>query len=199
MGTFYVERSTILEFLHRLDGAFAQPGRLYLLGETTQVVEGWYQQTKRLDFAAEIAPARCTEFDKAVTNLQNQLGIDIYQEAPGDIIPLPAGYEARARPFDNGHNGKLQFYHFDPYSVAFRLITRGDEPDYRTVLAYLEHGWLTVDEMNRLLADLLPQFTNETIQQDPAEFRRKYRGLMQMWRARESKGTKVPEEVPSVT
>ena len=189
MGKFYVDRPTILKFLHRLDGALAQPGRLYLLGETTQVAEGWCRQTTRLDFAAEIAPAHCAEFDKAVTNLQNQLGIDIYEESPSDIIPLPAGYEARTRLIANGHTGKLQFYHFDPYSVAFRLITRGDEPDYRTVLAYLEHGWLAVAEMNRLLANLLPQFTNETIQQDPAEFQRKYRGLMQMWRARENRGT----------
>jgi hypothetical protein len=37
--------------------------------------------------------------------------------------------------------------------------------------------------MNALLVDLLPQFTSETIQQDPAEFRRKYKGLLQMWRA----------------
>jgi hypothetical protein len=37
--------------------------------------------------------------------------------------------------------------------------------------------------MDRLLEDVLPRFTRETIAQDPAEFRRKYRGLCQMWRA----------------
>jgi len=37
--------------------------------------------------------------------------------------------------------------------------------------------------MGGLLDDLLPQFTKESIAQDPAEFRRKYRGLLQMWRS----------------
>ncbi|MGQ0605151.1 MAG: hypothetical protein ACT4QE_26035, partial [Anaerolineales bacterium] len=82
-----------------------------------------------------------------------------------------------------GRFGELQVYHFDPYSVAFRLIARGDEPDYHAVIAYLQPDWLTVGEMDALLADLLPRFTSETIQQDPAEFRRKYKGLLQMWRA----------------
>jgi hypothetical protein len=74
-------------------------------------------------------------------------------------------------------------WHFDPYSVAFRLISRGNEEDYRTVLRYLEHDWITEEEIDALLADLLPRFTTQTIEQDPAEFRRKYKGLRQMWRA----------------
>jgi hypothetical protein len=62
-------------------------------------------------------------------------------------------------------------------------VARGDEPDYRTVLRYLRHGWMTLETMDRLLEETLPRFTRETIAQDPAEFRRKYRGLTQMWRA----------------
>jgi hypothetical protein len=42
---------------------------------------------------------------------------------------------------------------------------------------------MTVEAMDGLLDDVLPRFTQETIAQDPAEFRRKYRGLKQMWRA----------------
>jgi hypothetical protein len=74
-------------------------------------------------------------------------------------------------------------YHFDPYSVAFRFIARGDEPDYHLVLSFLEHGWIRMDEMDALLSGLLPRFSFETIQQDPAEFRRRYKGLRQMWLA----------------
>ncbi len=44
-------------------------------------------------------------------------------------------------------------------------------------------GWR---EWNALLASLLPRFTSETLQQDPAEFRRKFKGLLQMWRAASS-------------
>ncbi len=47
----------------------------------------------------------------------------------------------------------------------------------------LEKGWVEKEEMDARLEALLPAFTNETIQQDPAEFRRKYKGLTQMWKA----------------
>jgi hypothetical protein len=73
--------------------------------------------------------------------------------------------------------------------VAFRFIARGDEPDYHLVLTYVEHGWITLEEMKARLAALLPRFTAETIQQDPAEFRRKYKGLLQMSEAVRARAT----------
>lgn len=181
MTRAYLNRAAIDEFLTRLGAAFARPGRLYLVGETTQVYEAWRERTPRLEFAAEIAPDSRAAFAEVIGHLQAQIGIDVFEESPGDVIPLPVGHQARARSI--GKFGELRVDHFDPYSVAFRLIARGDDPDYHAVIAFLQHGWLTVNELNALLADLLPQFTNETIQQDPAEFRRKYKGLLQMWRA----------------
>lgn len=187
MTRSYVDRRTVEEFLTRLGAEFARPGRLYLVGETTHVFEGWREWTPRLEFAAEVAAADRAAFDEAARRLQAEMEIEIIEEAPGNVIPLPNGHQARTRfvgPF-----GQLRVYHFDPYSVAFRLIARGDEPDYHAVIAFLQHGWLTVNELNALLTDLLPQFTNETIQQDPAEFRRKFKGLLQMWRAAQPETT----------
>ena len=118
--------------------------------------------------------------------MQAQLGVELLVESPAELIPLPAGYEQRARPIEIPEVSReygLEFFHFDPYSVAFRFIARGDEQDYQMALNYLEHGWVTFEEMDAMLVDLLPRFSFETIQQDPAEFRRKYKGLLQMWRA----------------
>ena len=178
-----VDRAAALEFLRKLGALFARPGRLFLVGETSQVLEGWRVRTERLEFAAGVAAEDRGAFAAALGQLRSQMGIELYEESPAHVIPLPAGHADRARPVADAQAGALQVYHFDPYSVAFRLIARGDEPDYHAVLAYLRHGWLKVEEMNTLLGDLLPRFTSETIQQDPAEFRRKFRGLLQMWRA----------------
>lgn len=178
-----VDRAAVAAFLARLDETFAQPGRLYLVGETTQVFEGWRPWTPRLEFAVEVAPEHRAAFDRAVREVQRGLGIEVLEESPADLIPLPDGYEGRARPVGSAAAARLRAYHFDPYSVALRYIARGDEPDYHLVLLFLRHGWVELDEMDRLLADLLPRFTSETIQQDPAEFRRKYKGLLQMGRA----------------
>ena len=181
MRPAYVDRALLEQFLDQLGQTLARPARLLLAGETTQVFEGWREWTKRIEFAAEVAPGDRSAFDEALRQVSIHVGVEAFEESPGDVIPLPTDYEKRTRAA--GDFGALQVYHFDPYSVAFRLIARGDEPDYHAALAYLERGWLKVDEMNALLADLLPQFTSETIQQDPAEFRRKYKGLLQMWRA----------------
>lgn len=183
-----VNQKMIQEFLAHLDGAFARPARLYLIGETTQVWEGWRQWTEQIEFTAEIDLQDRPAFDEAVRSFQSRLGIEIFEEFPGDLIPLPDGYENRARQLENPGTAcldlkNLRVFHFDPYSVAFRFIARGDEPDYHIVLYYLQHGWVTVNEMDALLTELLPRFSFRTIQQDPAEFRRKYKGLLQMWQA----------------
>ncbi|NIR51017.1 hypothetical protein GWO43_20615, partial [candidate division KSB1 bacterium] len=117
--------------------------------------------------------------------IQSQIGLAVEEEFPGDLIPLPNGYQSRARNIDNSRLKlrHLHLFHFDPYSVAFRYIARGDEPDYHVALYYLRNGWIEIEEMERLLAELLPRFSMETIQQDPAEFRRKYKGLLQMWKS----------------
>jgi len=173
-------------FLDRLDAAFARPGRLYLVGETTQVYEGWRPWTSQIECTADVAPADRPAFDQALQNLSAETGYYVIESSPADIIPLPEGYQARARPAlrpDTEPRTHLQVYHFDPYSVAFRFIARGDEPDYHLVLLYQERGWITWEEMQAHLQALLPRFTSETIQQDPAEFRRKYKGLLQMAQA----------------
>ena len=192
----YVTRDLLTDFLQRLDSGFARPGRLYLIGETSQVFENWRRWTPQVEFNASVALVDQERFTEQVGELQARTGLAVYDESPGDLIPLPEGYRTRARPVGGNASGNgrgdlthLELYHFDPYSVAFRFVARGDESDYDMVLKFLEHGWLTMDQMDAQLAELLPRFSADTIQQDPSEFGRKYKGLGQMWRAVEARKT----------
>ncbi len=153
-------------------------GRLLLLGETSQVQEGWRSWTDAVRLYADVAYR--PEWDAAAARAAAQFGVAIEQEFPGDLIPLPAGAEQRHRLVRDLPDSGLSLWHFDPYSVAFRHVARGDEPDYHIVLAYMKHGWIEKEEMDERLTALLPEFSMETIAQDPAEFRRKYKGLLQM-------------------
>jgi len=189
---FFVDRNAIIDFVQRLRTEFKRPGRLFLIGETSQVLEGWRDRADEITFTAQIASKDRPAFVSAVENVQNELGIELVEEHPGDLIPLPAGFQTRAHrvsakklPANNPavRESHLKVYHFDPYSVSFRYIARGDEPDYHIVLYYLQHGWVTMEKMESMLEKLLPEFSLATIAQDPAEFRRKYKGLQQMWRA----------------
>jgi len=177
-----VTRELLTEYLEGVVSRFPHPGRLFLVGETSQVFAGLRDWAEMVEVAGEVDAEHAAEMSGALRAVADELGIDVFEESPADVIPLPDGYEERAISIESP-TGELELFHFDPYSVAYRFIARGDEPDYHLVLTYLKAGWLDMDEMDSRLEALLPQFTNETIQQDPAEFRRRYKGLTQMAQA----------------
>ena len=180
-----VTRFVLQDFLDAAAHSYAasapeqgRAGRLLLLGETSQVLEGWRSWTDAVRLYADVAHR--PEWDAAAARTAAQFGVAIKQEFPGDLLPLPAGAEQRHRLVRDLADSGLSLWHFDPYSVAFRHVARGDEPDYHIVLAYIKYGWIEKEEMDERLTALLPEFSMETIAQDPAEFRRKYKGLLQM-------------------
>jgi hypothetical protein len=185
MSRTLVNNPKLLDFLAELDEAFAEPGAVFLIGETTHVLEGWRPWSTQIELTPEVDPAHRAAFEAAATEIAGRMDFDLIIESPADLIPLPEGYQERAVPVpEHVYAGQhLKLLHFDPYSVAYRFIARGDEPDYHIVLMLLDKGWVTKAEMDTRLAALLPAFTSESIQQDPAEFRRKYKGLTQMWNA----------------
>ena len=77
--------------------------------------------------------------------------------------------------------GGVEIRHLDPYSVVLRLIARGDEPDYVAALEYVRHDWVEPARLEALLGEVVPRMTNQTLAQDPAEFRRKFKGLRQLY------------------
>ena len=166
-----------------LDG----PGRLMLVGDASHLAEGTRLRAGRLVLAADSRVGDPDALRAAVAGAAGTLGVAVTWEHPGDVIPLPNGADGRSRPTDLGVNG-LEVRHFDPVSVVFRLVARGDEEDYGLALDYLRAGWVTMEKLDAALERTLDRFTLETIQQDPAEFRRKFRGLQQMWRADPGRG-----------
>jgi hypothetical protein len=177
-----VDRQALIGFLEQFDHFCGRPGSVFLVGETSQLLEGWRRWASfiELTLEADDALADGPAYRQALELAQSELDLPVVVESPAEVIPLPDGWEARARPAHLSTQW-LRVFHFDPYSVSFRFIARGDEPDYHLVLQYLSHGWVTVEAMESLLESVLPRFTAETIAQDPAEFRRRYKGLLQMW------------------
>lgn len=152
--------------------------KLFLVAGTSLLAESWRERVSRLELAGDPGP-----IEPAVREACARLRLAVVWESPADVIPLPAGAEERARPVPPevaGAGAGLVVRHFDPYSVVLRLVARGDEPDYVVALEYLKRGWVELAHLETLLAGVLPRFTNETLAQDPAEFRRKFRGLRQL-------------------
>jgi hypothetical protein len=160
--------------------AVTRSARLYLVATTSHVAEGWRERVTRFELAGDPGDAA---LERAVVDAASTLGVEVVWESPADVIPLPSGSAERARPVPaevGGAGGPLEVLHFDPYSVVLRLVARGDEPDYVISLEYLRRGWVELARLETLLADVLPRFTSATLAQDPAEFRRKFKGLRQL-------------------
>ena len=172
------------------DGSAPRARRLYLVSRTSHLAEGWCDRVPAIELAADAGSAGLGE---AVREAGRALGVDVVWESPADVIPLPTGWEERslrtdalaevARPAAIGDDsaGPLELRHFDPYSVVLRLVARGDEPDYVSALEYVLHGWVEPARLEGLLADIVPRMNYETLAQDPAEFRRKFKGLRQLY------------------
>jgi len=172
------ELSTLIDAVRR---DVAAPARLYLVSRTSHLAEGWCDRVPALELAGDGGPADPGE---AVREAGRALGVHVIWESPADVIPLPAGWEERSLAATIGQKDKanpLEVRHFDPYSVVLRLIARGDEPDYVAALEYVLHGWVVPAQLEGLLSEVVPRMTNQTLAQDPAEFRRKFKGLRQLY------------------
>ena len=172
------ELGTLIAAVRR---SVAAPARLYLVSRTSHLAEGWCDRVPAFELAGDAGRA---ELGEAVREAGRALGVDLVWESPADVIPLPAGWEERSRPAMIGQGGTgnaLELRHFDPYSVVLRLIARGDEPDYVAALEYVLHEWVEPARLEGLLGEVVPRMTNQTLAQDPAEFRRKFKGLRQLY------------------
>lgn len=161
---------------------------VFLVGDTSHVWEGWIPRAPEATLAVGAADGDRRRVEGALSAAAGLAGLPLRLESPGDVVPLPPGVEARHRP---AGGAVPAIRHFDPYGVALRVLARGDEPDYHTVLRLLRRGWVVFDELARLLDTVLPRFTSAAIAQDPAEFRRKFRGLTQMWRAEQGHAARL--------
>ncbi len=180
----FASTESITSLLDSVRTAFRHPGDLFLVGESSLVLECLGDYCNEVILACEVEAADYPELCDAVDSAAQEAGLTVFIEHPADVIPLPAGAPGRSRVvtgLEDEQARPLRIRHFDPYSVAIRFIARGDEPDYNLALSLLDSGWIKMDEFERKIQDLLPRFSYETIQQDPAEFRRKLKGLVQMY------------------
>ena len=174
-----VDHQRIERFLRQLGQRFHGTGRIYLVGGTTMVYEGFRNQTLDIDLALELSPQDHTSFIQIVRELKEELNVNVEEASPGDFIPLPAGYKDRCQFL--GRYGNLDVFHFDLYSMAFSKIERGTEEDLSDVLALLENNWIQIENLERYFQDILPRYATESLKGDSLEFQRKFQALKQMW------------------
>jgi hypothetical protein len=136
-------KEKLLELLKRLGAASKTPGRCYLTGGATALLNDWRQTT--IDVDLKFSPEPTGVFE-VIPALKNELQINIELAAPDDFIPIPKGWEDRSKLILQ--QGQLSFFHFDYLSQALAKIERGLEQDLGDVKQMLANKLLTADEIS---------------------------------------------------
>ncbi len=125
----------IHRFMRALGASADTDGAVYLTGGATAVLLGWRTSTIDVDV---MLPADSDALLRALPRIKNELEINVELASPADFIPVPAGWEARS--LFAGREGRLSFYHFDPYSQALAKLERAHAQDLLDVRAMVDTG-----------------------------------------------------------
>jgi hypothetical protein len=115
-------------FMRALAAEAREPGRIYLAGGASAVLQGWREGTVDVDL--KIVPENDRVL-RAIPELKEKLSINVELASPADFVPPLRGWEERS-PFI-AQEGPLAFHHFDFYTQALAKLERGHRKDLADV------------------------------------------------------------------
>jgi hypothetical protein len=160
----------VLALMQALGGSGAQ-GRVYLAGGATAVLFGWRAST--LDVDLRPVPDN-DQLLRAIPQIKEQLQVNVELAWPGDFIPLPNGWQDRS--IFIRREGRLDFYHLDPYSQALAKLERGHRRDEEDVRSMLTDGLIETAGLEQRLTEIESELYRFPAI-DPASFRRRVEAL----------------------
>jgi hypothetical protein len=108
---------------------------LYFTGGATAVLMGWRASTIDVDILVE---PESDPLLRALPSLKDTLEINIELACPSDFIPELPGWRDRAMFITR--EGRVSFYHYDPYAQALAKIERGHAEDLQDVHEMVRRG-----------------------------------------------------------
>jgi hypothetical protein len=142
----------IQQFMRALGTSASQDARVYFTGGVTAVLMGWRDTTIDIDLCFN---PELDELFRAIPALKEALEINVELASPPDFIPTLPGWEERCQYI--GREGKITFYHYDPYSQALAKIERGHTQDIQDVEAMLQRGFVEGQKLLSLYQSIAPQ------------------------------------------
>lgn len=142
----------IFEFFKLLGRRVRSEVSVYITGGATAVLTGWRDTTVDIDLRFE---PEVDELFRALPELKEKLWLNIELAAPSDFIPPVPGWKERS--LFIGREGRINFYHYDPYSQALAKIERGHEKDLLDVAAMFEREMIEREKLLELFESIKPQ------------------------------------------
>ncbi len=161
-----VDRPRLQRFMRAMGRAADRPGRAYLTGGATAVIEGWRPST--IDVDVVFAPDTDALL-RAVPALKEDLRLNVELVSPAHFIPELPGWEERCAFV--AQEGPLAFHHYDFYAQALAKLERGHAQDREDVAAMLERGRVGRARLRELF-DAIEPLLYRFPAIDPPAFRR---------------------------
>jgi len=161
------DAARIRRFLRALGAAAESDVAAYLTGGATAVLLGWREST--IDVDVTFVPETDAVL-RALARLKDELEVNVELVSPAHFIPLPPRSEERA--IFVVREGRISFYHFDPYAQALAKVERGHRQDLEDVHAMVERGLVEPERALALFAQIEPELFRFPAL-DPRSFARK--------------------------
>jgi hypothetical protein len=159
------DQDRIRAFMRALGAAADVDGAVYLTGGATAVLHGWRPTTIDVDLTLVPESDRLL---RAIPALKDELRLNVELVSPAHFIPVPAGWEGRS--IFVAREGRLSFYHYDPYAQALAKLERGHAQDLDDVRSLVATGLVEPARAMAFLREIEPELYRFPAV-DPAAFR----------------------------
>ena len=142
-------KQKIDEFMRAMGRLARQDAQVYFTGGSTAVIYGWRDTTVDIDlcFRPDV-----DELFHALPALKEKLHINIELASPPDFIPEIPGWQERS--IFIRREGKIDFFHFDPYSQALAKLERGFSKDIDDVESMERDGIIEKERLVKLFREI---------------------------------------------
>ena len=145
-------RDRIEAFLAALARETIHDTKLFLVGGTSAVIEGWRDSTKDIDM---VLRPESDVLLRAIPALKEKLNLNVELAAPDHFIPVSPGWESRSPVVRQ--LGKLTVLHYDFTAQALSKIERGHVRDVADVRAMIARGLVSTRELRRQFDAIKPE------------------------------------------
>jgi hypothetical protein len=136
-------------FMRAIAAEAREPGRIYLAGGASAVLQHWRESTVDIDI--NIMPEN-ERILRAIPDLKERLHVNVELASPADFVPPLPGWETRS-PFI-AMEGLISFHHYDFYTQALSKLERSHRKDLLDVSAMIRDGLVDPERLRALFEEV---------------------------------------------